>query len=153
MFTSIKAAIGKPENAYRVASIGIPPAVAQYNGMWTIDGYSSNYPLPYKHRFRKIIGAELSKNETNRGFFDFWGSQCIIVYDQGLPYFETHMTRGMAPAERAITLSHDALSDLHCDYVLSAENILNAEKSGLRKLAIFNSPLWRLSLYEVTNNQ
>ena len=153
MFDNIKTAIGKPVHTYRVASIGIPPAVAQYNGMWTIDGYSSNYPLPYKHQFRKIIADELEKNGNNRGFFDFWGSQSIVVYDQGLPYFETHMTRGMAPSERPISLSYDALRKLGCDYILSAENILNPEKSGLRKLAIFRSAIWHISLYEVTKTQ
>ncbi|SDE47786.1 hypothetical protein SAMN04487996_105154 [Dyadobacter soli] len=153
MFDNIKTAIGKPQKSYRVASIGIPPAVAQYNGLRTIDGYSSNYPLPYKHKFRKIIAGELEKNGSNKGFFDFWGSQCLIVYDQQLPYFETHMTRGMPPHDRTITLSHDALRDLQCDYILSVENIRDPEKSGLRKLAIFNSAIWHVSLYEVTNNQ
>ncbi len=153
MFDNIKAAIGKPANTYHVASIGIPPAVAQYNGIWTIDGYSSNYPLPYKHKFREIIANELAKNPNNRGFFDFWGSQNLIVYDQELPYFETHMTRGTAPADRPVTLSHEALRKLGCDYILSAENIREPEKSGLRKLAIFSSAIWHVSLYEVTNNQ
>ena len=153
MFDNIKAAIGKPQDTYRMASIGIPPAVSQYNGIRTIDGYSSNYPISYKHQFRNIIAGELEKNSNNKGFFDYWGSQCIIVYDQGLPYFETHVTRGMAPPGRAITLSPDALRELRCDYILSAENIRNPEKSGLRKLAIFSSAIWHVSLYEVTNNQ
>ncbi|MCF0071007.1 DUF6044 family protein [Dyadobacter sp. CY261] len=153
MFSSIKASIPEPVQSYRVASIGIPPAIAQYNGFRTIDGYSSNYPLSYKHKFRAIISEELSKNETNRGFFDFWGSQCLIVYDQQLPYFETHMTRRMAPASRPIALSHQALLNLHCDYILSAENIESPEKSGLRKLAIFSSALWRVNLYEVIQGQ
>jgi len=153
MFDHIKAAIGKPQDTYRMASIGIPPAVSQYNGIRTIDGYSSNYPISYKRQFRNIIAGELEKNSNNKGFFDYWGSQCIIVYDQGLPYFETHVTRGMAPPGRAITLSPDALRKLRCDYILSAENIRNPEKSGLRKLAIFSSAIWHVSLYEVTNNQ
>lgn len=153
MFDNIKAAIGKPQDTYRMASIGIPPAVSQYNGIRTIDGYSSNYPISYKRQFRNIIAAELEKNGNNKGFFDYWGSQCIIVYDQGLPYFETHVTRSMAPPGRAITLSPDALRELRCDYILSAENIRNPEKSGLRKLAIFSSAIWHVSLYEVTNNQ
>lgn len=153
MFANIKASIPRPVQTYRVASIGIPPAVAQCNGFRTIDGYSSNYPLPYKHKFRPIIAGELSKNEANRGFFDFWGSQCLLIYDQGLPYFETHMTRDKAPASRPIVLSRQALLDLHCDYILSAENIEAPEKSGLSKLAIFNSPLWRVHLYEVTKGE
>nr|WP_295928090.1 DUF6044 family protein [uncultured Dyadobacter sp.] len=153
MFSEIKAYIQKPVQSYRVASIGIPPAIAQYNGLWTIDGYSSNYPLSYKQKFRKIIAAELEKNQANRGFFDYWGSQCLILYDQGTSYYETHMTRGQAPASRPVTLSHAALRAMRCDYILSAENITNPEQSGLKKLAIFNSAIWRVNLYEVTSNE
>lgn len=153
MFGEIKSYIKKPVQSYRVASIGMPPAIAQYNGMWTIDGYSSNYPLSYKRKFRKIIAAELEKSDGNRGFFDFWGSLCAILYDQGLSYYEPYITRGTAPLTRNIVLSHQALKDMHCDYILSTENILNPEKSGLKKLAIFSSTIWRVNLYEVTSNQ
>ncbi|ACT96821.1 DUF6044 family protein [Dyadobacter fermentans] len=153
MFGDIRSYIKKPVQTYRVASIGIPPAIAQYNQLWTIDGYSSNYPLSYKKKFRKIIAAELEKSEGNRGFFDFWGSMCTILYDQGLSYYEPYMTRSKAPASRDIVLSHAALRGLHCDYILSAENIRTPEKSGLSKLAIFNSPLWRVHLYEVAKGE
>lgn len=149
MFELIGKQINKPLSTFRVASIGIPPAVAQYNGFWTIDGYSSNYPLSYKHAFRKIIASELEKNRTNKGFFDYWGSQCLIVYDQQLGYFETHMTKDLVPEQRDIVLSHAALKQLHCDYILSTENIENPEKSGLRQLGLFDSAKWRIHLYAV----
>jgi hypothetical protein len=149
MFEKIKSTIGKPVGTYRVASIGIPPGIAQYNGLWTIDGYSSNYPLSYKKAFRPIIEKELAKNEINAGFFDYWGSQCLIVYDQGTGYFDTHMTKGRVPKDRDIELSGPALRKMHCDYIISTETIAHPEKSGLKKIAVFDSPIWHINLYSV----
>ncbi|KAA0992348.1 DUF6044 family protein [Dyadobacter aurulentus] len=149
MFARIKSYIPQPSDSYRVASIGIPPAIPQYNGFRTIDGYSSNYPLTYKHAFRKIIATELEKNEVNKGFFDYWGSQCIIVYDQGTGFFDTQMTKYKTPGTRDITLSPVALKALSCSYILSAETISDPEKSGLQEVATFESKIWKVILYKV----
>ncbi|NIJ52409.1 DUF6044 family protein [Dyadobacter arcticus] len=149
LFKKIKTHINKPLPSYRVASIGIPPAVSQYNGLWTIDGYSSNYALPYKNAFRQIISGELEKAPANKGFFDYWGSQCVIVYDQKLGYFNTTMTKELTPPSRDIVLSHEALKELSCKYIISSETIERPEKSGLKKIADFESNIWRVTLYAV----
>lgn len=52
-FNDIKKFIGKPVQDYRVVSIGIHPAVAQYNGIYTLDTYNNFYPLSYKHQLSK----------------------------------------------------------------------------------------------------
>lgn len=149
MFSKIKTRIGEPGNGNRVACLGIPPAVAQYNGLWTIDGYVSNYPLVYKHRFRNVIAHEIEKSVPISGFFDGWGSQCIMLYDQQIGYFNTHVTRGLAPATRDLKFDEKALKSLGCRYVLSAENLQFPEKSGLAAIEKFSSALWELTLYEV----
>ena len=72
-FSDIKEYIGLPVDQYRVVSIGIHPAIAQYNGFYTLDSYNNFYPLTYKHQFRKIIAPELEKNKTLKEYFDGWG--------------------------------------------------------------------------------
>lgn len=47
----------------RVASIGICPVVSLMHGFYTIDGYSNNYPLEYKHTFWGIQTEELALND------------------------------------------------------------------------------------------
>ncbi|MEJ7661604.1 MAG: DUF6044 family protein [Hymenobacter sp.] len=37
---------GQPPAAYRVACLGLPPAVAQLNGFYTLDSYQTIYPWP-----------------------------------------------------------------------------------------------------------
>lgn len=67
----------RPED-YRVVSLGIDPAAALYHGFYCLDGYSNNYSLEYKHRFRKIIAPELAKSEYLEDNFDHWGNRCYL---------------------------------------------------------------------------
>ena len=70
---------GKDPSGYRVASLGIEPAAALYHGFYCLDGYSNNYPLEYKHAFRKVIAPELARNDYLRDYFDEWGNRCYLV--------------------------------------------------------------------------
>ena len=78
LFAEIKDHIGKPQQSYRVVSLGMHPGIALYNGFYLADGYLSDYPLEYKHRFRKVIAAELAKNEDIKDYFDGWGARCYL---------------------------------------------------------------------------
>lgn len=68
----------EPEN-YRVVSLGIDPAAALYHGFYCLDGYSNNYDLAYKHRFREIIAPELDKSEYLTEQFDGWATAVIYT--------------------------------------------------------------------------
>ena len=74
----IAKAIGREKSDYRIVSVGMNPAVSLFNGFYTVDGYSTDYPLEYKHEFREIIKDELAKDEGVRGYFDDWGNRCYI---------------------------------------------------------------------------
>ena len=68
LFQEIDQFIGLPKSSYRVASIGLHPAVSQYNGFYTLDTYNNFYPLTYKYEFRKIITKELEKSGVLRRY-------------------------------------------------------------------------------------
>ena len=76
LFAKVEETIGKNKNEYKVACIGVNSSVALFNGFYTVDGYSTDYPLEYKHRFRKVIEKELDKDEGIKGYFDNWGNRC-----------------------------------------------------------------------------
>lgn len=69
---------GEEPEEYRVVSLGIDPAAALYHGFYCLDGYSNNYDLNYKHRFRRIIAPELNKSEYLADNFDHWGNRCYL---------------------------------------------------------------------------
>ena len=140
---------GLKQNEYRVGSLGIEPAVAVYNGFYSIDGYSNNYDLDYKHRFRKVIEKELEKNEYNREYFDDWGNRCYLYSSE---YFHNPLlTKYEHASFNNLELDTEALKEIGCRYIFAAGEIVNAERKGYRLVKIFDGYdyTYFIYLYEV----
>ena len=122
---------GLEKDEYKVASLGIDPAAALYHGFYCVDGYSNNYALEYKHKFRKVIATELEKNEWIKSYFDTWGNRCYVFYAERPGIYMVE--KGMASIEN-LELNTAALKNLDCDYILSAMFIENASEKNLNLL-------------------
>ncbi len=79
-YGNIKAIVGDSP----VLSVSIDPMVAPMNGIRSIDGYYSLYPLEYKRRFRLVI-AEGLKVSGREKYYDEWGSRVYTFYEPGPP--------------------------------------------------------------------
>lgn len=148
-FAAIGEAIGKPKEDYRVVSIGLHPAIAQFNGFYTLDSYNNFYPLAYKHRFREIIAKELEKNKQLRVYFDTWGGRCyVFVAELGKKY---EFRKASKRKIKRLELNTEALYGLGGRYVLSALPIENAKANRLRFVRRFDDKrsAWRIYLYEI----
>lgn len=132
IFSQIDSAIGKPKDSYHVISIGIYPAAAAYNGFYCLDGYSNNYPLEYKHTFRRIMEDELEKSDYIRDFFDNWGNRCYITTAEQANYYTFEKKWNSVIYD--LDLNTDVLKELDCRYVFSAAYLMNAEEKGLTLL-------------------
>ncbi|MGX1983918.1 DUF6044 family protein [Thermolongibacillus altinsuensis] len=149
-FREIKEYIGLPVETYRVASIGIHPAIAQYNGFYTLDTYNNFYPLTYKHQFRKIIEHELEKNEKLKEYFDEWGGRCYIFVDElGKHYM---FKKNSKKEIQNLRLNTDAFYEMGGRYIFSALPIKNTEENQLKLEKIFHSKesAWKIHLYKAT---
>lgn len=148
-FHDIDRYIGASKSSYRVASIGIHPAIAQYNGFYTLDTYNNYYPLEYKHQFRKIIAAELDKNAELKKYFDKWGGRCYIFVDElGKRYdFRKTSTKKI----RHLQLNTEVFKNMGGKYIFSSVPIINAKSNGLvfKKAFDQKDSAWRIYLYEV----
>jgi len=147
-FRDIAAYIGRPLSSYRVASVGLHPAIAQYNGFYTVDTYNNFYPLEYKHRFRRIIAKELDKSEKLRTYFDTWGNRCyVFVAELGKKYDYGKRSKKRI---RRLELDVEAFRALGGAYLFSAVPIENAEDNGLALLRAFDHPrsAWKVYVYE-----
>ncbi|WP_197046592.1 DUF6044 family protein [Oceanobacillus salinisoli] len=146
-FSEIKAHIGLPQEEYRVVSIGLHPAIAQYNGFYTLDTYNNFYPLSYKYQFRKIIEKELDKNDTIQTYFDEWGGRCYLFTDElGKHYmFKKTSEKRLENVE----INTEEFKNMGGLYLFSAVPIDNAIQNGLTLEKIFNSDqsAWRIYLY------
>ncbi|PLR82799.1 hypothetical protein CVD25_11270 [Bacillus canaveralius] len=149
LFSDIKEHINSPLEDYRVASLGIHPAIPQYNGFYTLDTYNNFYPLEYKYQFRKIIEQELAKNKTIRIYFDEWGGRCYLFTDElGKHYmFKKDSKKRLDTLE----LNIEPFKEMGGRYILSALPIDNALENQLQLDKVFTSDTaaWKIYLYKV----
>ncbi len=162
LFEKLKKDIPEDIKNVHFVSYGIEPAVALYNGLYTVDGYSTNYPLSYKYKFQKVNVYEadnlFTTNETFNSWeskiytadkiFDEWGSKLYILsihssigdYKKGLVIYK-------------LNFNENALQDLGTDYLLSSCKLVNPQsrKLILRQSYTGKENSWDIYLYKFQN--
>jgi hypothetical protein len=132
----------------KVACIGFYPAIPEYNGFSTVDGYHNNYPLEYKHRFRKVIEGELAVSSKYQPYFDDWGNRCYLFSHELNDDFSTLDGSSLL---KDVRFNFQAVHELGGTHVFSSLEIVDADSHGLRLLQRFHnseSPL-TLFVYEI----
>jgi hypothetical protein len=151
LFENVEKFIGTDKKTYKVVSIGMHPAIAIYNGFYTLDGYSTFYDLKYKYKFRKIIAPELEKNEILRKYFDNWGSRVYVLSSDIKKDF---LRKKNQTYPININLNTSALYGMGGRYILSTYEIKNYKENNLEHLNVFDDPrsIWKIYLYRVDAN-
>lgn len=146
LFSDIKAYLGKDFSHSRVGCLGFDPAIAIYNGLYTVDGYFPNYPLEYKHKFQKIIEKPLNKNSGNKTLFYGWGSKCYLL-DGDEPYLLIRKNVTL----KNININFNAFYELGGRYLISAHEIEKPQMNNLILEKIFEDKdtFWTMYLYRV----
>ena len=153
LMQQLEDAIGRDMSTYRVAHLGISPAPALMHGFYTVDGYSNNYPLEYKHRFRQVIAKELEKNLQSRLYFDEWGSRCYLFNNvTGNAWM---LGKDSEVVYEELELDMEALQELGCEYLFSCGVIKNAQELGLSLMGCYETDIgyWRVWLYGLGQEQ
>ena len=147
LMQEIDDAIGRDKSTYRVAHLGISPAPSLMHGFYTVDGYSNNYPLEYKHRFREVIAAELEKNEEVRVYFDLWGNRCYLFNSITGNYMQ--LKKGNTLVYEGLEFDMDALRELGCEYLFSGAEIGDADRMGLELVGYYETDdsYWGIWVY------
>lgn len=156
IFRKVKYRIARDPSSYRVASLGLHPSIAQFNGFYTIDGYFPNYPLQYKHAFRKIISKELGVNEGLRKYYDGWGSRVYVFSDELSALGNSFVIRsGSDVVLRRLSIDGGAFRRLGGEYIISAVALDRGMNPGLHFMGKLTDPssAWDIYLYEVNGGR
>jgi hypothetical protein len=148
-FEEIEKYINKPQDEYRVVSLGIHPAIAAYNGFYTADMYVGNYPIEYKYKFRKVIASELEKDEKLMSYYDNWGCRVYLFsHELGMRFL---YSKKLNKVVSDLNIDSSALLDLGVEYLISAVRIENYLETNLEFSRIFRSKTsaWNIYLYRV----
>lgn len=140
LYIEIKNFINKDQSSYRVASLGLQPAAALYNGFYTIDGYFGNYPIEYKRSFYRIIKKELEKSKIARDWYiESGGNIVIILSDEMINKLDGHgfVIPTFYKKEKNRLIHHldintDVMRNMNCQYIFSAFEIENSNDINLK---------------------
>lgn len=149
LMQELEDAIGRDKTSYRVAHLGMSPAPALMHGFYTADGYSNNYPLEYKHSFRRVIEKELEKAPETAAYFDIWGSRCYLFNSETGNVWMLGKQNQIVYENLELDL--DALRELDCGYIFSCGAIQNADELGLQLLGYYETDdsYWGVWLYQL----
>ncbi|AKB18844.1 DUF6044 family protein [Methanosarcina sp. WWM596] len=149
LFNEIATYIGEPQESYRVVSIGIHPSVSQYNGFYSLDSYKPNYPLEYKHEFRRLIEKELEKDKEIQEYFDYWGSRCYVFTAEKKK--DSVITKDKSSPITNLEFNTEAFEEMGGKYIISAVEIKNYEDNNLEFMRTFENDKssWKIWLYYV----
>ena len=139
LFEDIKADIGY--NGEWSAAYGMHPAVLNYNGIATVDGYLGMYAQEYKEKWGRVIAPALEGSPSLKSYFDGWGARvCLYSGSDENTYAPL---RVMELNDNDLYVDMDELKSLDCRYIFSRIDLSNAADLGLTLIGTYtdeNSP-------------
>ena len=127
LFTEIKDEIGY--NGEWSIAYGMHPAVLQYNGISTLDGYLGMYSVEYKEKFNKLIAPALENSDYFRDYFDTWGARAYVYSGSDENTYKE--VRNLELADNSLNIDIDAFKELDGKYIFSRIAVDNQEELGL----------------------
>ena len=118
-----------PAGSIWSVAYGFYPAILEYNGIATLDGYLGFYSQAYKEAFREVIAPALEKRPAPKQYFDDWGARGYLY--SGSQDTIVQPVRNYPTQEEDADINADALRRLGCRYIFSRIRITNAEELGL----------------------
>ena len=119
------------------AAYGFYPAILEYNGIATLDGYLGYYAQSYKEDFRKIIAPALERVEESRDYFDSWGARAYLYSGTDLSIVNAY--RNYTVTDQDIYIDIDAFKELGGKYLFSRIELTNGEEAGLEHIGTYSS--------------
>lgn len=135
LFEEIKADIGY--QGEWAAAYGLHPAVLEYNGIATLDGYLGFYSQQYKEDFRKIIAPALARVEATRIYYDDWGARAYLYSGTDLSIVSA--TKTVYATDDDIYMDPEAFRALGGKYIFSRIRLANAGENDLELMGEYTA--------------
>ena len=127
------------------AAYGFHPAVLEYNGIATLDGYLGFYSQQYKEDFREIIAPALERVEATRIYYDDWGARAYLY--SGTDLSIVNATKTVYATDYDIYMDAAAFRGLGGRYLFSRLKLTNAEETGLALLGEYMADDGSITIY------
>lgn len=131
-FSAISDTIGKDKSTYRIASIGIHPSIAAYNGFQTVDFYMAYYPLSHKKNLYAAMEDELERAPELKQYYLDWGNRAYLFTAKTGKHFltvnEASHSETRPPYKAAF--NNKKLQEMGAEYLVSRIRLAGYELLG-----------------------
>lgn len=127
------------------AAYGMHPAVLQYNGIATLDGYLGMYSQEYKESFRKVIAPALEKAPEFKMLYDTWGARAYLYSGSGENTYQA--VRNLKLQDHNLYADIQALKELGGTYIFSRIELGNAKELQLTLMEVFQKEASPYTIY------
>lgn len=110
------------------AAYGMHPAVLNYNGIATVDGYLGFYPQEYKDKWERVEAPAFEGSPSIRDYFTGWGARvCLYSGSDENTYAPL---REMDLSDKRLMVDMNELKSLDCRYIFSRIRFENETELG-----------------------
>jgi len=131
------------------AAYGMHPAILNYNGIASVDGYLGMYSQEYKEKWQKIIEPAMKGSPSLKEYFDGWGARvCLYSGSDENTYAPLRI---MELEDNSLQVNIEELKSLDCRYIFSRIEFSNADECNielLKTISGYNSP-YTIYVYEI----
>ena len=132
------------------AAYGMHPAVLQYNGIATLDGYLGLYSEEYKQQFGKLIAPALEASEEFRTVF--WDSGIRAYLYSGVGENTYQPLKQLEVSDTNLYIDGDIFRQMDGKYIFSRIAISNMEELGLKLRGEYTHESSPYAIYIYENN-
>ena len=130
------------------AAYGLHPAVLNYNGIATVDGYLGMYAQEYKDKWEKVIEPALEGSPSLKSYFEGWGAR-VSLYS-GSDENTYAPLRVMELNDKRLVVNLDELKSLDCKYIFSRIEFSNADEIGITLIGTYTDDSSPYTIYVYT---
>ncbi|MBR6391417.1 MAG: hypothetical protein IKS16_08765 [Lachnospiraceae bacterium] len=117
------------------AAYGLHPAVLNYNGISTVDGYLGMYAQEYKEKWGRVIAPALEGSPSLKEYYDGWGARvCLYSGSDENTYAPL---RVMELNDDRLMADMDELKSLDCKFIFSRIEFSNSDELGLDLIGVY----------------
>ncbi len=131
------------------ASYGMHPAILNYNGISSVDGYLGMYSQAYKDKWTKVIEPAFENSPSLSSYFLGWGARVNLISASDENTYAP--LRVMDPEDKRLVANMNELRSLDCRYIFSRIMFTNADEIGIKLIGTYtneNSP-YTIYVYEL----
>ena len=147
LFDEVKADIGY--SGEWAAAYGMHPAVLQYNGISTLDGYLGMYPEEYKQQWIKVEEPAFEGSPSLSAYFEGWGAR-VSLYS-GSDENTYAPLRNISLSDERLMADLNELKKLDCKYIFSRIRFSNEDEIAISLVGSYenDSSPYTIYVYEL----